>query len=48
MAYSKQMTEVQALHAKIKDAELEIQRIRATHPPENVRCSVQCDTRTLT
>lgn len=28
---------MQALHAKIKDAELEIQRIRATHPPENVR-----------
>lgn len=33
-ALSSKMTETQALHKQIKEMELELQRIRATHPPE--------------
>lgn len=33
---SQQLVEAQALQKQIRDMELELARIKATHPPENV------------
>lgn len=35
VALSGKMTETQALHKQIKEMELELQRVRATHPPDS-------------